>query len=545
MKITLKIFNWAIFIVFGLFLTRATDLMLVRGAYFKKLADFNRVRRVKISPARGRILDTRGVELARNSVRYFDSEDQLVTRENALEIEASGAAALVKEWVREYPLGESTAHLTGYLGEASEEEVFPDDRSKPGMGDLIGRGGIEQFYDSLLRGVSGEKLVEVGAKGEEIRELGRREAKAGEDIFLSLDSRWQEAAWQALSGHKGAVVILDPDSGAILSLVSWPAFDPNLFTKNRDEEQIHSLLNDSSLPFLNRAIGGAYHPGSVFKMITSVAGLQEGEIDRNKEIEDTGVIEIGKWRFGNWYWLEYGRTDGMVNLEKAIKRSNDIYFYKVGEWVGIGRLLTWAEKFNLGQTTGIDIPGEVSGFLPSPQWKEEIKGERWFLGNTYHLSIGQGDLTMTPLQVAIETAAIANGGKICRPHLVGGLACQDLWVKQENIDLIKKGMVKACSTGGTGFPFFNFRPQVGCKTGTAEVGDGSDDAHAWFTLFFPADSSSSDGGLEGLLRGGTGSRVVITVLVERGGSGAYIAAPIAKEIIERYQGKKLSPKPVE
>ncbi|MBU2592860.1 MAG: penicillin-binding transpeptidase domain-containing protein [Patescibacteria group bacterium] len=551
MNFSLRFFRWLVFIVLGIFLTRSIDLMLIKGAYFRKLSDLNRVRRIKILPARGRIIDSNGLDLARNAVEYLNEAGEKLSREIALKMEAEGNENLVKNWVREYPFGLMAAHITGYLGEISSEEISSEVKSDLEMSDLVGRSGLEQFYDSFLRGLPGERLVEVGAKEEVIRQLAKREAKAGEDLVLTLDLNWQRAVWEAFSGKKGAVVILSPETGAVLALVSQPSFDPNLFTKNRDEEKIFKLLNDSDLPFLNRAIGGAYPPGSTFKIVTAIAGLEENEIDADKEVEDTGEIKIGEWRFGNWYWLEYGRTEGMVNLVKALKRSNDIYFYKVGEWLGIGRLLSWADKFNTGRITGIDLPGEVAGFLPSPSWKEETRGERWFLGNTYHLAIGQGDLTMTPLQVALETAVIASGGKLCRPHLSGGVGCSELGADPKNIDLIKEGMIAVCSSGGTGFPFFDFKPQVGCKTGTAELGDIGKNSHAWFTLFYPADNESGGGqnkDISGVALDdspGVGQqRVVITVLVEKGGSGAYVAAPIAKEIIERYEGRQLSPKPV-
>jgi len=217
-----------------------------------------------------------------------------------------------------------------------------------------------------------------------------------------------------------------------------------------------------------------------------------------------------------------------VDIVKAIKRSNDIYFYKLGEKIGVEEIVKWASRFGVGKTLGIDLPAEVTGILPSPEWKREVKKEEWFLGNTYHLAIGQGDLTMTPLQVAVATAAIANGGKICRPHLIledkvkeqskSERDCFQLSIKPENLNLVKKGMIEACSTGGTGFPFFDFQPQVGCKTGTAEIDDDSNNTHAWFTAFVPADEP----------------QMVMTVFLEKGGSGAYQAAPVAKAILEKY-----------
>lgn len=520
----ISFFRYLLIFVFGLFFTRCLDLMLVKGGYFRRLAEENRIRRTAILPARGKILDCNGQELARNNVFYFDKEGKKIEREKALNLQSAGAE-LRKKWVREYPFSEITASVVGYLTEANEDEINNNKSECPvSLGSLVGRGGVEQFYDCLLRGQLGEELVETGVSGETIRQLGVKEAQAGGDLNLTIDINWQKAAYEALSGKRGAAAVLNPENGEVLALVSMPTYDPNAFTVSRNEAKIKNYLESDDLPFLNRVISGAYHPGSVFKMVPAIAGLEEKKIKAGTEIEDVGEIKIGEWRFGNWYWLEYGQKEGMVNLVKAIKRSNDIYFYKIGELVGIDSMLDWSRKFGFGQKTGIDLPNEVAGFLPSPEWKEKEMGERWFLGNTYHFAIGQGDLTATPLQIALETAVVANGGKMCKPHLLNPKQeniCWDLGIKSENISLVKQGMIGACSEGGTGFPFFDFIPQVACKTGTAEVGNIDKDAHAWFTLFYPTDNPE----------------VVITVLVERGGSGAYVAAPIAKEIIERYRGE--------
>jgi penicillin-binding protein 2 len=206
--------------------------------------------------------------------------------------------------------------------------------------------------------------------------------------------------------------------------------------------------------------------------------------------------------------------------------------------------MDWARKFNMGKDTGIDLPGEVTGLLPTPDWKKKVKGESWFLGNTYHVAIGQGDLTVTPLQIALETALVANGGKLCIPHLkqMENGECKMLNIKTEHINLIKQGMIDACSPGGTAFPFFDFNEKqpdqrkVACKTGTAEIGDNSGNTHAWFTLFYSPKSSNT---LDSVMS----NQVVITVLLERGGSGAYDAAPVAKEIIERYEDRYQEPTP--
>lgn len=520
----LKLF---LILVFGAFLTRTVDLMVVRGAYFRRLADENRVRRIKLPAARGRIFDRNGELLADNDVRYFDEDGKKLDREEALRKQAA-EQVVEKQWLRDYPLAERTAHLIGYLGEANEKEV---DSEQYELGDWVGRSGVEEYYDGHLSGTSGGKWIEVGAQNKILRELGRKEPVSGDDLTLTIDKKWQESAYTALSKKgKGAVVILDPENGQVLSLVSYPSYDPNEFTKNQDSQKIGQWLNGDDLVMMNRAISGAYPPGSVFKMIPAVAGLEEGVIDADKEVEDTGVLRVGEWEYKNWYWTDYGRTEGMVNLVKAIQRSNDIYFYKAGEWIGINNLVKWMNKFNLGQKTRIDFPGEVSGFVPTPDWKLEVKGERWYLGNTYHLAIGQGDLTVTPLQVALETAAVVNGGKICTPHVAkeSNVKCQRLNVKSNHLDLVKQGMVKACAQGGTAFPFFDFHAEgsprqgrVGCKTGTAEISANSDQTHAWFTLFYPADQPE----------------IVMTVLLEKGGSGSYDAAPVAREIIERYENR--------
>jgi len=235
-------FRYLLVFIFGFFMVRSADLMLIRGAYFRRLADENRIRRLKIAPARGRILDRNGFELARNTVLYLDQKGNRLDRQRALELEAAGAS-LKKKWIREYPLADLAAHLTGYLTEATREEIKESRDDCPiGLGDLVGRGGIEQEYDCQLRGQPGEELVEVDARGKVRRRLGQRPAQPGEDIWLTIDKNWQKAVGQALmqSAEKKqpkAVVVLDPNNGQVLALASWPAFDPNVFTKFRRQNQ--------------------------------------------------------------------------------------------------------------------------------------------------------------------------------------------------------------------------------------------------------------------------------------------------------------------
>ncbi len=515
----------ALVVVWVVFFLQLLVLVLVKGTWFQTLARQNGLRRQEIRPPRGEILDVRGRKLATNKIVYCRRDEQnrchFLSRRQALQLEAEGQLIEEHPW-RFYPLRAAAAHLLGYLTAlAPGEKIVCNGKTVRGVDLQRGRIGLEAAADCRLRGQPGWRLLAVDPRGVIRQELGRQPAQAGEDLRLTVDGWWQEKIAQLMAGRRGAVVMLKPKTGAVLALYSSPSFDPNKFSLERDDRAIKAWLNDwQNKPLFNRAISGAYHPGSVFKLITASAGLETGKINANTLVEDSGVLKVGKWEYSNWYWTEYGRREGLVNLRKALQRSNDIYFYKVGEWVGVDNLLNWARQFGVGQKTGIDLPAEAAGFLPSPAWKKKTKGSAWFLGNTYHLAIGQGDLTMTPLQVALETAVIANGGYRCRPYVVANRqpSCVHLKLRPTTIQQIRAGMVAACAPHGTAFPFFHFHPVVAGKTGTAEIGDGSGESHAWFTAFAPADNP----------------QIVVTVFIERGGSGAYQAAPIAKAILAAY-----------
>ena len=278
------------------------------------------------------------------------------------------------------------------------------------------------------------------------------------------------------------------------------------------------------MPLFNRVISGTYHPGSVFKPIVALSALQEGEIDKNFRYNDRGVIKVNDYSYSNWYFTQYGRTEGLIGLIKAIARSTDTFFYTIGQMTGPGAIAKWAKSFGLDSLTGIDIPGEVTGLIPTPEWKKKTRGESWFLGNTYHMSIGQGDVSSTPIEINNYISGIALGGKICKPrfNLESNSNCRTLDVGANNISLIKQGMGAACLEGGTAFTFFDFSQKhegidVACKTGTAEVGtDGT--PHAWFTFFAPVDNP----------------QIVSTILIEKGGEGSSIAGPIARTIADYY-----------
>lgn len=531
-----RLLPFYLFLIFSFLLLfgRIFQLTVVQGERHRQLSEGQRVRLKKLPAPRGIIFDRNGKPLVRNVPVYkrcsqATSHCSLITREEAIELGVQGKDAELEIGVgRQYLYSEAMAHLLGYLGEVSPDEIsvpsenfsdFCDSGKHSGykLGDLVGRTGIEQQYDCLLRGKDGGELLEVDTHGVTVRKIGQREPVIGHDLTLSIDSDLQKVAFQALAGRRGAVVASHPQTGEILVLVSSPSFNP---------QDPSLVLTDPEEPLFNRAISGAYPPGSTYKIVTAAAGLEEGKINSQTEIEDPGEIVIGQYRYANWYFTQYGKTEGVIDLVRAIKRSTDTFFYKVGEFVGATKLVEWGKAFGLGRVLGIDIPGEISGFLPDP-----TKGD-WFLGNTYHLAIGQGNLGLTPLQVNTMTSTIASGGKLCQPKLLQSpttdsqaLNCQDLKLRPETIKLISEGMQEACSPGGTAFPLFDFSPQVACKTGTAEFGDPKGRTHAWLTAFVLPD--------EALAKAGAGP-IVVTALVEAGGEGSSIAAPIVKKVLEEY-----------
>jgi penicillin-binding protein 2 len=516
-----------------LFVARLFQLQIVLGKENRAVADGNRIKKEILPAPRGIIYDRVGRKLV-NNVPLFrlvkreggkTTELKTITREEATSLELEGKEEDLRIDVgREYLYGQSMAHVLGYLSEANEEEVA---NQRFQLGDLVGRLGLEKKYDAVLRGKDGGRIYEVDSLGNIVREVGIVEPTPGQDLKVSLDANLSRVAYEALGDRKGAVVVTEAKTGRVLALVSSPSFDSNIFEKwqrLRDPElgrAVEEVLGNENRPMFNRAIGGLYPPGSTFKMVTAVAGLEEGKVNKETTYVDTGEIRVGDYVYRNWYFTQYGRTEGEINIVQALRRSTDTFFYKVGEWVGPAKLGYWAKKFGLGSKAGIDIEGEVAGFVPDPE-KED-----WFLGNTYHLAIGQANLLTTPLQVNLMTAVVANDGKLCRPGIVERQElgykdteseCKDLGINPETLRLVKEGMKEACSTGGTAFPFFDFKPQAACKTGTAEYGDPKGRTHAWFTAFAPVDDPE----------------IVVTVLVEGGGEGSSVAAPIARKVMEEF-----------
>lgn len=527
----------AIFMVGLLLLTgRAVFLTIVKGQDYRTEANQNRFRVEVIRAPRGLILDRSGQKLTQNipifRIERRDKNGSLIgyettSREEALRRDLLGLTLLTDPG-RSYPLGQAAAHTLGYVSEATAEEL-----KNPGsgcqanplaLGDFVGREGIEQEYDCKLRGENGRKISETDTSGRVVRILGEEQPSPGIDLTTTLDARLQQVAYSALGGKDGAVVVMEASNGAVLAMVSSPGYDPNVFSVPQKSQSnlISDVLNNPTAPLLNRALGGAYPAGSVFKLSVSAAALTTGAISPNYTIEDPGIISAGGLTFSNWYYSEYGRKEGKVDVVRALARSTDTFFYQVGALTGPETMAQWAGRFGMGVLTGVDIPGEISGLIPTPSWKIKAKGEQWYLGNTYNMSIGQGDVLVTPLQVAQMTQAIANDGSLCRPFFVGGREnCHSMGLKPDVRQLVVSGMIGACSTGGTAYPLFDFKPQVACKTGTAQFGVEGKLTHAWLTAFAPVDHP----------------QIVVTALVEGGGEGSAIAAPIAKAVLSEWFGR--------
>lgn len=523
-------------LVFIILIGKLVEIQIIKGSYYRILSEENRIRHIPIPAARGRILAKNGEALADNvQIKkrvVFDGTSEVSLSEDLTNAKSED---IVTDYKRVYPEGEYFGHITGYISKVGTDEIGKVDPNCPEKGTrsgilFIGITGLEKTYECQLRGIPGEKLIEVDTGGRAIRTLAIRDPVSGKDVNTSIDLGLQKEIAAAVSeskdARKGAVVVSDT-KGNIMSLYSFPGYDPNIFIGSGNQSAVSDVLTNSMLPLFNRAIGGTFHPGSVYKPAVAISALEEGAIDVNYVYTDAGYITVNGFTHANWYYKEYGRTEGSIGLKKAIARSTDTFFYKIGELTGPVNIAKWSEYFNLDRETGIDLPGEVKGLIPTPEWKQKTKRENWFLGNTYNMSIGQGDVSVTPLAVNTYIASIAAVGKICTPTIAKrDNTCRDLNLKPEYVKVVTEGMLDACSEGGTGFTFFDFSSKhpnirVACKTGTAEVGtDGT--PHAWFTFFAPADRPE----------------IVATVLVEEGGQGSSVAGPIARKIADYYFASK-------
>jgi len=426
---------------------------------------------------------------------------------------------------RDYLYHDFAAHSLGYVGEIDKEELQRFGNPKFQGGDIIGKAGLEKYYDDILRGEKGGKEVEVDALGQEIATLLYQKPVPGKDLVLTIDKDLQLFGENLFFGKKGSIIVSDPNSGEILVLVNRPSFNPNIFANGISNSNWQRLSSDADYPLTNRSVQGVYPPGSIFKVVTAIAALEEGVTDRKRKIYCSGSLELAGQVFT--CWKETGH--GSLSIVDAIAHSCNIYFYTLGKDLGIERFNKYMQKLGLGEKTGIDLPAEAVGIIPSAQWKEREVKEIWFPGDTINLSIGQGYLLLTPLQVHNLITTIATEGEIYNLHLVKKIISVDgKTVKEikpeiykkvdfspDTFQIIKEGL-RQTILKGTGWRANIKELEVAGKTGTAQNPQG--ETHAWFIGFAPYENPE----------------VCITVFIENGGEGGEAAAPIARAMLEKY-----------
>jgi len=568
-------------LMFTALLLRLWYLQIIRGGYYRELSESNRIRIIDIRPPRGVLYDRNGIPLADNAPNHvitFTPEDaenspgvkerlaeiigmtpiefeELLDRDKLLppyqprrvkenasfselsEVEANRdvlpGVMVQHELKRRYPYGEFAAHLIGYVGQIStkQREDTEYDGLPPDF--LIGQYGVEKAFDSVVRGRPGQRAVEVDAMGRQLRTLYVQEPTAGEDLVLTIDYYAQKAAEEALGDKPGAVVAIEPDTGDVLTMVSRPGFDPNVFSTGPSLAEWKSLIEDKQKPMNNRALQGQFPPGSTFKLAMALAGLETGKVRPGSTVFCSGGFRFGNRTFG--CWKKQGH--GYVNLHKAIVESCDVYFYKLGDSMGIDNIAKYSRCLGLGMKTGIELR-ENSGLIPSTDWKERARHEPWYPGETISCSIGQGYVNVTPIQLARMVATLTNGGILYQPRTVRDIRLPGGgWMplppvelgrppfKKEDLEIVREGMKGVVwEDGGTAHVARSEIAEIGGKTGTAQVislgkGRGKEfQDHAWFVAAAPIENP----------------KIAVCVLVEHGGHGGSAAAPIAKAVIEAY-----------
>lgn len=586
-----QFFYWAAAAVFLLLLSRLLILQIVNWDQNKALAEGNRIRETDIRAPRGVIYDAKHGIIARNipnvevAVTPVElprkAEDRQATYQVLADVlkksvpevqqaaEAKGArygqqvviadkldrdtsmlarvktvglagVSVSENPQRQYDRTEEYAHLIGYTGRVSEDDLKRNDQLQGS--DYVGKTGLERVYEDELRGTAGKRRVEVNAQGEAIKELASTEPVSGKNLILGIDPELQAAMYKAVdNGIKssrrkatgGSAIAINPKTGEIMGMVSAPSFDNNLFVNGIAQDKYNELSNDDRKPLFNRPVSGEYPPGSTFKLVTATGALAEGVVNPNTTVASPPFIEVGGSKFVDW--KESGH--GSVNAAKALAVSSDVFFYTVAggfknqKGIGEDKLAEYMKQYGLGKQTGIDLPEERTGLVPTPQYKEETFNEPWYIGNTYQMAIGQGYVLTTPLQVADYTAAVANGGLAYKPHLVKAFENPDnpaevtpvqpepiinLKVDKEVIQTVQEGMRQAVASG-TAQELNSLPVEVCGKTGSAEFANETN-AHAWFTAYAPCNDP----------------QIVITVMIEGGGEGSDVAVPAAKTILSQF-----------
>ncbi|WP_307761094.1 penicillin-binding protein 2 [uncultured Phascolarctobacterium sp.] len=571
--------------IFLILLGRMAYLQLYKGDYYGNQADGNRLRRTKIIAPRGLFFDFKGQELVNNLPGYAvalqrqgqsyndnvigilaeilempaeqirkriaanqDSYEptrlksnvspEVITKIEERRRELPGVL-LELQPIRNYLYKELAVHALGYVGEASEYEITKGAyKGMPG-GSIVGKFGLEKTFDKMIRGIDGSFDEEVDVAGNVVKQLGSHDPVPGKSLQLTIDKDLQvvlekavdeQLAYLRSSGiapnaRAAAIVAIDPRSGAVRAMVSRPAFDPNLFVNGISEKNWQVINNDPNYPMGNKVISGEYPPGSTFKIITGTAALELGKVTPEELIFDSGqhwLVPMGN---------AGGEALGWINFQQALSMSDNVYFYEMGNRLGIDNLVDFARKFGMGKKTGIELEGEASGLLPTPENKRKIfTGEDWTLGDTFNASIGQGIDLATPLQMAVMMSCIAGGGVYHQPYLVDKLLNNDgsvyevrqhqdpysLGVSQKTLDLIKQGLMGVAQPGGTASYFANLPRPMAAKTGTAENPHGRD--HGLFVAYGPADAPE----------------LVVAAVVEQGSFGSISAGPIVYKVFEEW-----------
>lgn len=580
----------AVLALFGLTLVRLWQLQVTEGEQYRSLSENNRIRLKRVRATRGTILDRKRQVLVDNRPSFDvtlvpeDAHDVPTTiaalarllGPDAGDLDAVVAAAANRppfeevilkrdiDWEsivalethqlelpgvsvqvgprRTYPFGDAAAHLFGYVGEVSQQELAA--RRGYHMGDLIGKAGAERYWEDYLRGIDGGQQVEVDAVGRKLRVLSEVEETPGNTLVLTIDRDLQLAAERAMGERDGAIVALDPRNGEVLAMVSRPAFDPNVFARGIRGAEWRALLENRKRPLNSKAVQGTYPPGSTFKVVMAAAALEEGVITPFTQIFCSGGLFFGNRTFRCWR----AGGHGGVNVHEALVRSCDVFFYQVGQRLGIDTIADYAHRFGLGAPTSISLEHESGGIIPSSAWKRQRFGEPWYSGETLSVAIGQGYVTVTPLQMANLMAAVANGGTVYRPQFVKrverpegavvleqeAVAVQQLGFKKSTLLQIRQALSDVVNTSrGTGTKARLASVEVGGKTGTSQVGVlGAERTkqghmarerrdHAWFVAFAPV----------------ANPEIAIAVLAEHAGEhGGTVAAPIARAVIAHYFG---------
>ena len=452
--------------------------------------------------------------------------------------------------IRRYSGGEMMAHLIGYTGEISREELDKDESETYTSGDLIGKSGIEKYLDTYLRGVSGIEQIEVNALGKETKVLGRDDPEPGHNVVLTIDALLQKVAWDALAGRPGAVVVMSPRDGSVLAMVSSPSFNSTLFSGGISKQDWKKLSDDPLHPMENRVIAGQYPPASTYKMIVAAAALQEGLITPETSFQCDGFYELGNRKYRCWHKGGHGR----ISLHRAIVQSCDVYFYHVGKLIGVDKLAEYARRFGLGASTGITLPREKSGLVPTREWKQMRFKEPWQIGETISVSIGQGYNLVTPLQLVTAYSALANGGIVWRPRLIERIEAVDgqvikafapektsvVPISANVIEQLKKALWGVVNEeGGTGRAARRRDAEVAGKTGTAQVIGLPDDEKARKSRFIS--SRYRDHALFVCFAPVNDPEIAIAVIIENAGHGGSAAAPVARKILDAYFDRKELP----